>query len=65
MIDKGQLKILARSDEEQIYLQFIDNGSGISKEDITKIFDAYYSTKTEGHGLPQPHIRTRMLESKE
>lgn len=97
MIDKGQLKILARSDEEQIYLQFIDNGSGISKEDIAKIFDAYYSTKTEGHGLgmmivqrimrqhgghiavesqidvgtaitlqfPQPHIRTRMLESKE
>ena len=97
MAGKGQLKILARSDEEQIYLQFVDNGSGISKEDITKIFDAYYSTKTEGHGLgmmivqrimrqhgghiavesqidvgtaitlqfPQPHIRTRMLESKE
>ena len=36
MIDKGQLKILARSDEEQIYLQFIDNGSGISKEDMPK-----------------------------
>ena len=97
MSSKGQLKILARSDEEQIYLQFVDNGSGISKEDIAKIFDAYYSTKTEGHGLgmmivqrimrhhgghiavesqievgtvitlqfPQPHIRTRMLESSE
>jgi PAS domain S-box-containing protein len=97
MAGKGQLKILARSDEEHIYLQFVDNGSGISKEDIAKIFDAYYSTKTEGHGLgmmivqrimrhhggsiavesqievgtvitlqfPQPHIRTRMLESKE
>jgi signal transduction histidine kinase len=97
MAGKGQLKILARSDKEQIYLQFVDNGSGISKEDIAKIFDAYYSTKTEGHGLgmmivqrimrqhgghiavesqidvgtaitlqfPQPHIRTRMLESKD
>ena len=51
MAGKGQLKILARADEEQIYLQFADNGSGISKEDIAKIFDAYYSTKTEGHGL--------------
>ena len=51
MAGKGQLKILARSDEEQIYLQFVDNGSGISKENIAKIFDAYYSTKTEGHGL--------------
>ena len=37
MAGKGQLKILARSDEEQIYLQFVDNGSGISKEDIAKI----------------------------
>ncbi len=47
----GQLKVLAKSDEEQVYLQFIDNGFGISEEAIAKIFEAYYTTKSEGHGL--------------
>ena len=51
MSEKGQLKILARSDNEQVYLQFIDNGSGISQTDMSKIFDAYYTTKENGHGL--------------
>ncbi|OUV89664.1 MAG: PAS domain-containing sensor histidine kinase [Puniceicoccaceae bacterium TMED149] len=51
MSDSGQLKIRARSDNEQVYLQFIDNGSGISQTDMPKIFDAYYTTKDSGHGL--------------
>ena len=51
MSEKGQLKILARSDSEQVYLQFADNGSGISQTDMSKIFDAYYTTKENGHGL--------------
>ena len=51
MTGKGQLKILARSDSEHVYLQFVDNGSGISQTDMSKIFDAYYTTKENGHGL--------------
>lgn len=51
MTGKGQLKILARSDSEHVYLQFADNGSGISQTDMSKIFDAYYTTKENGHGL--------------
>lgn len=47
----GELKILARADEEQVTLQFIDNGIGIPQENIAKIFDAYYTSKTDGHGL--------------
>ena len=46
----GTLKILARADEEQVTLQFIDNGIGIS-QNIAKIFDAYYTSKEDGHGL--------------
>ncbi|MAH40283.1 MAG: PAS domain-containing sensor histidine kinase [Puniceicoccaceae bacterium] len=45
----GTLKILARADEEQVTLQFIDNGIGISQENIAKIFDAYYTSKEDGH----------------
>lgn len=51
MPNGGTLKILARADEEQVTLQFIDNGIGISQENIAKIFDAYYTSKEDGHGL--------------
>jgi PAS domain S-box-containing protein len=34
-----------------IQIQIHDTGCGISKRDIPKIFDPYYSTKTNGRGL--------------
>lgn len=51
MKESGQLKILSRIDDEQVYLEFIDDGAGINQVDLPKIFDAYYTTKAEGHGL--------------
>lgn len=47
----GRLRVLAKKDDEFIYLQFVDTGSGISEEDLSKVFQAYYTTKKEGHGL--------------
>ncbi|TVP77982.1 MAG: PAS domain-containing protein [Puniceicoccaceae bacterium] len=47
----GSLRILARRDDEHVFLQFVDTGSGISEEDLSKVFQAYYTTKKEGHGL--------------
>jgi len=47
----GRLRVLARSDDESVYLQFIDTGAGISEEDLSKVFQAYYTTKKDGHGL--------------
>ncbi|MFP4069167.1 MAG: two-component system sensor histidine kinase NtrB [Verrucomicrobiota bacterium] len=47
----GRLRILTRKDDEFVYVQFIDTGSGISEEDLSKVFQAYYTTKKEGHGL--------------
>jgi len=34
-----------------VYLEIEDNGRGIKKEDIYKIFDPYFTTKKEGTGL--------------
>lgn len=58
----GQLRILARSDDEFIYVQFVDTGSGISEEDISRVFQAYYTTKTEGHGLGMMIVQRIMRE---
>ena len=33
------------------YIEISDNGKGIPKEDVSKIFDPFYSTKFSGHGL--------------
>ena len=51
MKSEGKLQIMARSDDEFVYMQFIDNGSGISEDDFAHILQPYYTTKKEGHGL--------------
>jgi len=47
----GKLKILAKRDDDFIYMQFIDTGSGIAEDDLARILQPYYTTKKEGHGL--------------
>ena len=40
-----------KTDKNYIYIEIIDNGIGISKEKIVKIFEPYFTTKTKGTGL--------------
>jgi signal transduction histidine kinase len=51
MQPNGSLRIIARRDDDYVYLQFVDTGSGISEENLSKVFQAYYTTKKGGHGL--------------
>ena len=51
MDKKPRLKVFLRSDEENVYLQFADSGKGISKENLSKVFQPYFTTKKDGHGL--------------
>ncbi|MEH2250600.1 sensor histidine kinase [Nostoc sp.] len=46
----GVIRIQTESIGERVILRIADNGSGISEADQTKIFDAFYTTKTIGKG---------------
>lgn len=58
----GRLVIVARKDDDFVYLKFSDTGSGISEEELSKVFQAYYTTKTDGHGLGMMIVQRIMRE---
>ena len=47
----GRLKIRSRADDDSVHLMFGDSGVGISQEDLSRLFQPYFTTKAGGHGL--------------
>jgi signal transduction histidine kinase len=47
----GIIRIRAFSDDEFVYIQVGDTGEGIPQENLRKVFQPYFSTKQDGHGL--------------
>lgn len=47
----GRLRVRAWSDESSVYLQIADTGSGISRDNLSRVFEPYYTSKKKGHGL--------------
>jgi signal transduction histidine kinase len=50
-IEEPKINIEVNSTDAEVLIKISDNGGGIKKEDINKIFQSYYSTKEEGTGL--------------
>ncbi|NTW34082.1 MAG: GHKL domain-containing protein [Bacteroidetes bacterium] len=50
MPNGGDIKIIASTESENVFISIADNGVGISKENIDKIFTPFFTTKQAGKG---------------
>lgn len=62
MKTEGILHIKTDADEEHVGVQFTDTGGGIPAENMSKIFDPYFTTKSAGSGLGLLVVRRIMRE---
>jgi two-component system NtrC family sensor kinase len=51
MPEGGRIKVSTRKRHRSIDVEITDTGEGISKEDINKLFDPYFTTRSEGRGI--------------
>jgi len=54
MRDGGILRLSSKTDGSTIEVSVADQGHGISKEQLDRVFDLYYTTKSNGSGLGLP-----------
>ncbi|UCF64407.1 MAG: ATP-binding protein [bacterium] len=59
--ESGNIKIDARKDRDQVVVRVIDDGQGISPEDMPRIFDPFFTTKPPGAGTGLGLEITRQL----
>ena len=58
----GTIRVRSRSDDEFVYLQIGDSGSGVEGQNLSKVFEPYYTTKKGGHGLGMMIVHRIMSE---
>ncbi len=57
----GVLKVSTIMDEDRIGIKVVDNGVGISGEDLAHLFEPFFTKKTRGTGLGLANVK-RILE---
>lgn len=49
--DTSEIRIIISFEDEYITVQIIDHGTGIKKENVSKVFEPYFTTKKKGNGI--------------
>lgn len=50
-VKNGKIEIIIKRVKDKLQIEIIDNGGGISKENMPKIFNPYFTTKDKGSGI--------------
>ena len=51
MDEGGSIKISASSDDDYVKISFADSGCGMDESAMANLFEPYFTTKPDGHGL--------------
>ena len=62
MPDGGELIVHTKTVPNGVQIEFIDTGTGISEEDLPRVWDVYFSSKQTGTGLGLPTARRIIQE---
>ncbi len=57
LVKGGSIEICAEAHDDTVYIVISDDGPGIPPEKVQKIFDPYFSTKSQGTGLGLAIVR--------
>ncbi|MFH0883697.1 MAG: HAMP domain-containing sensor histidine kinase [bacterium] len=49
--EKGWIRLSAHANDDRVVIEVADNGPGVPKEEWTRIFHLYYTTKADGTGV--------------
>lgn len=60
MSDQGRIQLRLAQAEGWAHLEIIDHGPGIASEDLERVFEPLWTTKTHGIGLGLPLTRARL-----
>jgi PAS domain S-box-containing protein len=53
----GRLTVTARAEGGDVWLEVADTGCGMSREQVERVFEPFYTTKSRGLGLGMPYAR--------
>lgn len=61
---EGKLGIKTWQDTEKVFVRIADNGSGISPQNLAKLFEPFFTNKTKGTGLGLTATQNIILQHK-
>lgn len=64
MGDKGTLNISTFKKEKKCFIQISDNGKGMSRNEMDRLFEPYFTTKSNGNGLGLANSQNIVLSHK-
>ncbi len=62
--NKGLLQIQIRTEDNKCIVEITDNGHGMTEEQLNKVFEPYFSTKSTGNGLGLTNTANIILNHK-